>query len=201
MVNQRNPKNFIRADKTTKNQDDYKVLIVGAVIAVMILIFQFTSFMVREERWYRDMMGLTPFHSIVVTSQTVDEEEQSITVTGVMVKHRCEFKSLQGYIITETSRHRVFVNTRPEDILTGVVGSRPPSNKLETWGPWLITFAVLPQFADQMPIGYEIWSDHECPEDPASQNLFAAGSWETLVLQEDGFGGQVLSPPVIRNRK
>ena len=178
---------YLRAEKTTKNRDDFKVLLVGILFGFLILISFTTLSLLNEQRWYRDLTGKTPFSDVIVTSQVV--VNNSITVTGEMIKHRCEFESLTGYIsYTDivnggVERGRVFVNTKPEDLITGVTGNRPPSDELENWGPWLMTLSLDERNLAQMGeiLGYEIWATHKCPTPPYHQsNLFAEGEWRTF---------------------
>lgn len=178
---------FIRAEKTTRNRDDYKVLLVGVIFGVFILVSQVTYGMLIDQRWFRDVTGITPFHSVKVMSQAVVDD--SITVTGELVKRRCTFDSLTGYIIyddlmsEDLDRQRVFVNTRPEEILTGITGNRPPSDEAENWGPWLMTLTLSTEnLSHKGDIkGWEIWAHHSCPTRPVKQsNLFAEGLWTSF---------------------
>lgn len=183
---------YLRAEKTTKNRDDYKVLIVGLFIGVFILIGNFTLASLNEQRWFRDVTQQSPFHSVALLSSVVNPMENSITVRGTMVKRRCQFDSLTGYITdNEGIRHRVFVNTEPEEIMTGITGNRPPSDEAETWGPWLLTFIVAQELR---PVSWEIWAHHLCPTGSRIQaNLFAEGEWLTKIVT--GAGNIYLHPP------
>ena len=123
------PKKYIRAEKTGRAVDDYKVLFVGVAIAIVMLIGQYAYQSLNEQRWFRDATVATPFHSVVVTTQSLNENHHEITVTGWMTKRRCEFRSLTGYVIDiHGIRNRVYVNTTPEDIRlakqTGVVACK-----------------------------------------------------------------------------
>lgn len=195
MTEQKVRHGYFRAEKTTKNRDDYKVLIVGLMIGVFLLVGNSTVTALSEQRWFRDATGQTPFHSVALLRSVVNPTENSITVSGTMVKRRCQFQSLTGYITdNEGIRHRVFVNTKPEEIMTGVSGNRPPSNEAETWGPWLLTFVVEQELT---PVSWEIWAHHECPNRPVRQsNIFAWGDWITWIVT--GNGVEYLHPPKVR---
>lgn len=184
MTEQKLRHGYFRAEKTTKNRDDYKVLLVGLMLSVFLLMGNFMFTALIEQRWFRDVTGQTPFHSVALLRSVVNPIENSITVSGTMIKRRCQFQSLTGYITDhEGIRHRVVVNTEPEEILTGISGNRPPSNEAETWGPWLLSFAVEVVVEQQLtPISWEIWVHHECPTRPNKQsNIFAWGDWITLI--------------------
>lgn len=186
---------YLRAEKTTRNRDDYKVLLVGAIIGFFILVGQFTMTALNEQRWFRDVTAQTPFHSVALLRSVVNPMENSITVSGTLVKRRCEFQSLTGYITDDEGiRQRVFVNTRPEEIITGISGNRPPSDEAERWGPWLLTFVV---DSGVKPVSWEIWAHHNCPNRPLIQsNIFAWGDWVTKIV--DGNKIDYLHPPEVR---
>lgn len=138
---------------------------------------------VAENRWYRDAVGLSPFSLVEVThSEVVDG---GLAIIGVMRKNRCDFvqDAQVGYVYFEGKpRRRTTVDTSPEDRLTGVVGqSRPPSDKLEQWGPWIINWR------GATPDRWEIFVDHEnCPTPPENQtNKFASGPWADVAPQKE----------------
>lgn len=172
-------KEYIRAPKTGRAKDDYKVLIVGASLAAFILIAQFTVGYLSEQRWFRDITFQTPFYNVTVNSVVLDADTNTVTLSGWMSKRRCEFRSLTGYVTdSNNERHRVYVNTTPEDILTGITGNRPPSKQVERWGPWEITFSVEGYDA----VNWEVWAHHRCPNFATVQsNLFASGKWLSSI--------------------
>ena len=173
-----NTRKYIRAEKTGRPIDDFKVLFVGCLVVVFMLMGQYAYYHLSEQRWFRDVSLRTPFHSVVVTDISVSPEKEKVTIVGWMSKRRCEFSSLTGYIINDNQeRHRVYVNTTPEDILTGVAGNRPPANESERWGPWEISLS----YDNLTPYAWEIWAHHKCPEQSTIQsNLFAFGLWREL---------------------
>jgi len=155
----------------------------ASMVGAMILLLFITSWPnlqaeLAEERWFRDARGLTPFSEVEVTwSITTDK---GLLIGGTMKKNRCTFVngSQVGYVhVDEKPKQKVFVDTSPEDILTGVVGkSRPPSDTAETWGPWLI------KWKGPLPLDWDVFVSHkDCPTPPMNQvNLFVSGSWADL---------------------
>lgn len=153
------------------------------MMGVMIMLLFITSWPgiqaeLAEERWFRDARGLTPFSEVEVTWSIVTDE--GLLIGGTMKKDRCTFvkDSQIGYAHVEGKPKRaVFVDTSPEDEITGVVGkSRPPSNDLEEWGPWLINWK------GSLPTDWDVYVSHkDCPTPPKKQtNRFASGSWADL---------------------
>ena len=135
-----------------------------------------------ENRWYRDMRGLTPFSLVQVTQSEVIEG--GIVVHGVMRKDRCDVipELIRGRVTFEGGpSKRTTVDTSPEDRITGLVGlSRAPSDVVETWGPWVI------RWDGPKPDGWQINVTHEnCPTPPYDQtNLFAEGPWADVAPEE-----------------
>lgn len=130
-----------------------------------------------EDRWYRDIVGVTPFDSVTLHSSTIVDD--GIILGGEMRKVRCEYESLTGYVTFEDKpRQRVIIDDSEE----GFVGSRPPSEFTELWGPWQVVW-----YGDQTPTGWEIHANHvKCPSEPVDQvNLFLEGSWDNFLLPED----------------
>jgi len=155
----------------------------ACMVGAMIFLFFITSWPniqaeLAEQRWFRDIRGLTPFSEVVTGWSVVTDD--GLLVGGSMKKDRCTFVqgSQVGYVRIEGKpKQSVFVDLTPEDILTGVVGqSRPPSNDPEAWGPWLIRWVGAP------PLDWEIFVRHkDCPTPPRNQtNLFASGAWANL---------------------
>jgi len=135
-----------------------------------------------EQRWYRDMRGLTPFSLVEVTHSEV--VEGGLVIQGVMRKDRCDFvqDAQVGYVYFEGKpRRRTTVDMSPEDAVTGVFRqSRPPSTNLEHWGPWFVQWRGAP------PDSWELYVDHEgCPTPPYDQtNKFASGPWADVAPEE-----------------
>ena len=187
---------YIRAEKTTRNRDDYKVLLVGAFLALVILFGNATGRMLYEQRWFRDATAQSPFYDVTVNSQVVFDN--SITISGDFIKRRCQFDSMSGYILHvmdgEVHRQKIFVNTEPAKLLTGEVDPEnihyTPSDDPIIWGPWLLS---LQADSSVNPIGWEVWVAHQCPESLLlQQNLFAEGDWITRV--EEGVGKYLTEP-------
>jgi hypothetical protein len=183
---------FFRAEKTTRNHDDFKVLTFGIVVAVMILVLPLFNAIGLEKRWYRDLTGVTPFSNIEVLYSVVSEDEQHIMVGGTMSKDRCEFNfdvtNPVAYVTGQYGlRHRLTVDTSPEDHLTQVFNtSRPPSSGPETWGPWVIDKSDVRIFGGSLKATqWEIFVYHnKCPRGPEEQvNLFAEGPWTDINRQ------------------
>ena len=169
---------ILRREKTTKNADDNRVLIFGVLAAILLMTLPAIGRVVHldSQRWYRDIMGITPFYDVEVLYAKSDDK--TVAVGGYMIKDRCVFDYFTGYITDSHGiRHPVRVDDSPEAALTGVESgvSRPPSDTAEAWGPWTLTTT---QNIDR-PTGWEIYVDHkECPSPPLKQsNLFASGPW------------------------
>ena len=131
-----------------------------------------------EERWFRDARGLTPFSEVEVTWSIITDK--GLLIGGFMKKDRCTFVqgSQVGYVHVDGKPKRsVFVDTSPEEKISGVVGkSRPPSNSLESWGPWLV------HWDGPLPLNWDVFVSHkDCPTPPKYQvNMFASGSWADI---------------------
>tara|TARA_R110000823_G_scaffold12076_15_gene40589 strand:- start:1602 stop:2129 length:528 start_codon:yes stop_codon:yes gene_type:complete len=173
---------ILRREKTTKNADDNRVLIFGVLAAIFLMALPGLGRAIHldSQRWYRDLMGLTPFHGTEVLYAEFDGN--TVTIGGYMIKDRCVFDYYTGYIIDSRGiRHPVVVDDSPEVLITGVKSgsSRPPSDTAEAWGPWTLTTT---QNIDQ-PTGWEIHVDHkDCPSPPVKQsNLFTSGSWGSAL--------------------
>jgi len=163
----------------TKEALQKNALMVGAMIMLLFISsWPNVQAELAEERWFRDVRGLTPFSEVEVTWSIVTDE--GLLIGGTMKKNRCTFVkgSQVGYVhVDEKPKRTVFVDTSPEEILTGVVGkSRPPSDTAETWGPWLI------KWVGPLPTDWDVFVSHkDCPTPPKNQvNLFASGSWADL---------------------
>jgi len=137
---------------------------------------------IAENRWYRDMRGLTPFSLVEVTHSEVIEG--GIVIHGVMRKDRCTVipDLITGKVIFDDApSQRTAVDTSPEDRITGLYGvSRPPSELIEVWGPWVV------RWNGKTPDGWQVYVTHEdCPTPPYDQtNLFAFGPWADVTPEE-----------------
>ena len=171
---------YFRSPKTGRSQDDFKVLLVGALFTIFILMFQFTAHSLQEKRWFRDVTHMTPFYNVEVSRVVVDDDTNTIVISGFMVKRRCVFHDLTGYVIdSEGKRTRMLVDTSPEDLLSGIEygANRPSSQQSESWGPWEISFVSTGSF----PVSWEIWAHHKCDNSSVIEsNLFASGLWKNL---------------------
>lgn len=174
-----------RAKKTTKNADDFRVLVAGIFCAIGILVVSNVLPRLTEHRWYRDITQITPFHSVTLLYSQVQDARTLIVVGGSMTKRRCEFENLYGYIYADNGiKYRVPVDTSVEDS-TGVVGNRPPSHYPENWGPWSLSTKSNPNFPlSAIPVSFEIIAEHvKCPTPPRTQrNTFIEGAWANFVL-------------------
>ena len=176
----------VRAEKTSRNADDFKVLIVGTIIAIVILIGSLSVPRLSEQRWYRDITRLTPFYDVELLYSRVSEDQISISMGGLMVKRRCTFDiatGLQGYVYGQDGiRYRVNIDDSPEGFLKT---SRPPSSVKETWGPWVLSLNTNSNIPNTMtPVRWEIIAPHvNCPTEPKTQrNLFIAGLWKNYEV-------------------
>lgn len=122
-----------------------------------------------EHRTYRDVLGITPYHSVEVRSQKVVGD--GLIVEGVMVKRRCAFWSMEAYVILPGSTsYRVDVDTSKDKR-----GNRAPSYSRQTWGPWKIPWT------GNLPASWEISTEHVCPDESLPQvNTFAEGAWKDV---------------------
>lgn len=174
---------FTDRRRTTQNADDYKVLVVGSICAILILLGSVFFDRLYEYRWFRDATKLTPFYSVHTHFSSVNHD--TITVGGDMVKRRCVFNNFSAYVHDASGiRHRAFVDPSREVELTGASGNRPPSDTAETWGPWNVV--VIDKRV--IPVSWEIHVDHkDCPSPPLNQtNLFASGLWVTAMFEMRG---------------
>jgi len=168
---------MFRCPKTDQNTDDLKVLRFGVGVALAIMVSSLVLPRFPEYRWYRDITLLTPFHSVVLSSVYI--ENSSIVITGHMIKRRCVYKSLTGYVVSKDGhRFRVPVDTSPENT-SKIETNRPPSLKSESWGPWKVTNTI----TDIIPIAVEIYAQHvKCPTEPVVQsNLFLRTSCKDFI--------------------
>jgi hypothetical protein len=134
---------------------------------------QSTLATVYDSRGYRDFVADTPFYDVRITHKTNSEDGKKITIEGMAVKRRCLFLGLSSYIYdADGVGHMVYLNTNV-GISSVPVGNRPPSNRIQTWGPWEIVNNVTPE-----PKTFEVWAQHLCSESPVPEdNLFVSGTW------------------------
>lgn len=174
----------VRAAKTTKGEDDFKVLMVGVFCALLIMAGSLVLPRFGEYRWYRDLVHLTPFHDVHLLYAEVQDDKIEIMIGGTMVKRRCDFNALFGYITgSDGIRYRVPVHTNAE-----LSGNRPPSSVAESWGPWVLKMKdneTIP--ITTVPMSFEIIAEHiRCPYGPDTQrNLFIAGGWKNIGQMGD----------------
>ncbi len=171
----------VRAKKTTRNADDFKVLLVGAVCAIIIMMGSLVFPRFTEQRWYRDITRLTPFYDVVLLYSSVSEDQIRVVFGGSMVKRRCDFNNLFGYIYGDNGlRYRV-----PIDHSSEGGGNRPPSGTPESWGPWSLSLDDNPNIPTTMvPERWEVIAEHvKCPTEPRTQrNLFISGEWGDYLI-------------------
>jgi hypothetical protein len=179
---------FLRQKKTTPNEDGFKVLVVGIICTIGILMFPHVTSRMLEHRWYRDLVRLTPFHSVELYYSYVTDGGNSIVFGGTLTKRRCDYNHLVGYVTGQYGqRHRVEVNTDAED-KRGVSGSRPPSDAPETWGPWSIDITNMKTMKEDLkPSDFEVIAFHvECPTEPTEQsNEFITAPWGDYEIELD----------------
>lgn len=180
-----NNNKLIRAEKTSRSNDDKKVLFVGFAACILLIFGQSIFNFFDESRWFRDLTNRTPFHSVEVLYTAPVNDGEALIIKGTMVKRRCEFQFLTGYIIgANGARERVHVNTTPEDVLTGDLGSRPSSEDKEVWGPWVLSLRSSTDI--QKPYEYEIFGHHICPKQTVVQsNLFTKGLWTSYTFHPE----------------
>lgn len=145
------------------------------LVASLVLVFATSptiqaTFM--ESRAYRDFMLLTPFYNAKVIHASVSSDLASLQLDGTLVKRRCNFVSLSAYVTKgEFSYASELVLEYTDD--NRRVTNRPPMDKAQHWGPWVIMSPV------QNPEAYSIFVMHICPNTRIPQtNLFVAGPWK-----------------------
>ena len=141
-------------------------------IIVFSVIMQFDSIKkyLSEFRWYRDVVNITPFYGETLHTSVISDE--GIYLRGELIKRRCTFDALIGYVtFNDKPKLRVVITSNSNG------GSRPPSKDAESWGPWLLEYS-----GDKEPNGWQIYVDHvKCPTDPKRQtNLFLEGQWKDI---------------------
>ena len=167
-----------KADRNLKRHHHIRLDLLAIVICLTAILLAPNYRDIKEGRFYRDIMGITPFKHVNVFGTVL--EPNRIIITGSMVKVRCVFNQdmgLTAYVQTENGLwHRFPVDTSVED-LRGVTGDRPPNPSAQSWGPWAIYYSGGLGHAVQ----WEIYAPHkDCPDEPETQtNLFAAGPWMT----------------------
>jgi len=150
-----------------------------------------------ESRMYRDIFMLTPFTNVVV--HRIDILPSGAVILGELRKRRCTFdtqgQGLIAYVLFDDApKRRTTVNVNTEESFSGVGVNRPPSESVEYWGPWLITY----QDDQPTPDNWEIYAGHWCPITNKTtgkpyidimtgvpilqfeRNLFAQGLWKSL---------------------
>lgn len=179
-----NHKTYFRAEKTSPNRDDYKVLIVGLICAIILMLVMITVPRLPEQRWYRDSTRLTPFHHVELLYTNIREDSISVAIGGSFVKRRCEFNQLFGYVYGSNGiRYRVSVDHSSE-----IDGNRPPSSSAESWGPWILSLSSnLNIPTNIVPVRWEVIAEHiNCPTKPFTQrNLFISGAWVDFTFTGD----------------
>jgi hypothetical protein len=162
---------------------ELKLVVHRQVIPIFLLMFALiigtvpvVSAKIMETRTFRDAFAITPFHSVVVDEQIVTPE--GLIVKGHMIKRRCFYQDQSAYVRLSTGK-TVWVYTDVAIDPNAHRGSRPPSDLAQEWGPWLIKANM-----NELPVSYEIWIKHECPNEPHPQdNLFASGRWENITYK------------------
>ena len=127
--------------------------------------------LITESRTYRELTLQMPFSNVMHAAEATGDHQ--ITIYGTMIKRRCTFVSLAAYVSDGIIRTPASLDTTPEEAVWGG-GSRPPSDRAEAWGPWVITDPT-PGIAS----AWEVYATHSC-HGQRQTNLFARGSWPQL---------------------
>lgn len=130
-----------------------------------------------ENRWYRDLTHITPFHSVKLHSSKITD--YGLKISGEMIKRRCEFEGVQAYAVFENApREAIFMDTAMED-KERPKGNRPPSKESELWGFWRL------YYDGETPLRFEVFANHtNCNSNPTDQsNLFIYGNWKDYDIK------------------
>lgn len=140
-------------------------------VSLALVAMQALSHMLAESRTWRDLTGQTPFHSVTVDDVSLDD--LALSVSGTMIKRRCDIVRLSAYVVRSSGvAVRVAIDTAPEDA-TRPQGNRPALPDAQYWGPW-----VLRPLDVDPPQAWSIYAHHNCPDETTeSVNLFASGDW------------------------
>lgn len=141
-------------------------------------------------RGVRDALGLTPYRDVEVSQVWYEPNSRTIFLSGTMIKERCVWRGMNGYIEAEGGeRRRIFVDTSPEAEISPT-GDRPPGAQF--WGAWVLT--VPSDFPPAQT--WEVWTYHKCPEsDDLQINLFASGKIPTNEGEHDLSRKETISSP------
>lgn len=160
--------------KTALQRSSFLIIVLGSVLLYSV-ISHYANF--SERRWYRDFTMSTPFHSVLLHSVEVDDA--GVLIAGEMVKRRCRFEGLRGYItFADGTNLPVDVDTKIEqERWRG--GNRPPTPQVQLWGKWRLAWDHTP-----LPVAFEVWAVHKCPgENLLQSNLFLRGPWIDYTLE------------------
>ena len=123
---------------------------------------------VEETRFYRDLVGSTPFQDVEIDRTEVSDDGQTLRVWGSFRKSRCDKFDHAAYT-RKIDGHRWLARFSTEE---GPLQkySRPAGRFSETFGPWVITSMIKdPDYALFVPY-------HSCPEG-VQTNLFFEVPW------------------------
>lgn len=161
---------------TVKSFVNNKALLVGLLCVLVVSQIPRVESALQEKRSYRDLAGITPYSKVIVTKKVINDIGMSIS--GSFRKDRCTYHSMTGYVTFKNKpKQRVQMYNAKGGIMTPYTGtSRPPSDEVESFGPWTISDGGFSNIT-----GWEVHTYHtDCPTKPFVQyNLFAKGKWES----------------------
>lgn len=160
---------------THHNMNSLKKELKVAGIAILFGIFWFIALPVvsnkaslfEDSRLYRDVVGLTPFKDVEITSTRVFNEGTNwIEIEGSFVKVRCTKTDLDSAWTRGPDQvlHPATVNFSLEANETP--SNRPPSGDRLYFGPWEI-YSLISE-----PESAVLFVTHVCPEGPTTNMVF-----------------------------
>jgi len=89
-------------------------------------------------RWYRDLMGLSPFYDVRITQQVVDVPNRRVIASGTMRIRECQKQGHVAYTIHDGIAR--VADFDPSKEAADTPADRPAlSENAQYWGPWIIT--------------------------------------------------------------
>lgn len=136
------------------------------VVAVIAAIYVVSQSPWMERRPVRDALGITAFHHVKILSKATDA--RSMTVTGSMIKRRCNKVGHTVYTLHDgVMRVAVFSTIEAPE----TPPNRPSSRMAQYFGPWVITAR------HDNPEAAAMFTVHRCP-DGLQHNLVFLLNWD-----------------------
>ena len=143
-------------DSVSRSKPYFWILAVSAIA----LLAQVVNDRVADERWYRDLAGLSAAKDIEVRRAQVVEAGRAIVVAGVLTKVQCEKLLGSDTAYTQDVNGIWFPASFDSSAeFHGTPANRPQNDAPEAFGPWKITSAV------PNPQRARFWVSHKlCPD-------------------------------------